>query len=83
MTSPAPTLATAPTADEVAAVVCPIERAQLLTRVARECGTLPGPLADLRRKTLLELRTTRPVSVIATLLGVSPGRISQLTAGGA
>lgn len=83
MTSPAPTLATAPTADEVAAVECPLERAQWLTRIADEYRTLPAPLAVLRRQALLELRETRPVNVIAALLRVSPGRISQLTTGGA
>lgn len=78
MNSPAPTLATAPTADEVAAVADPIERAQWLTRIADEYRTLPAPLAALRRQTLLELRATRPVNVVAALLGVSSGRISQL-----
>jgi len=83
MTSPAPTLAAAPSADEVAAVECPVERAQLLSQLARTFGTLPSALAVLRRETLLELRATRPVSVVAQLTGVSPGRISQMTAGGA
>lgn len=81
MTTPAPTLATAPTAADLAAVLCPVDRARLLTQVARECGTLPGPLAALRRLALLAARADgHRVVGLAAKVGLSPARISQLTA---
>lgn len=79
MRVPAPTLATAPTVEELAAVACPIERARLVTAFARACGTLPGALARLRQADLTTARRTTKVVVLAGKVGVSVGRICQLT----
>jgi hypothetical protein len=80
MTTPAPTLADAPTAAEMAEVTCPVDRARQVTSVARRFGTLPGPLADLRRTALLEARKDHGVRRLAAEVGLSPARISQITA---
>lgn len=76
----APSLADAPTTDEVAAVICPVDRARLLTRLARHCGTLPPALSTLRRAALIEARVEHGVVRLAAKVGLSPARISQITA---
>jgi hypothetical protein len=73
-------LADAPTTADVAAVICPVDRARLLTRLARQCGTLPTALARLRRAALLEARVDHGVVRLAAKVGLSPARISQITA---
>lgn len=78
---PAPTLAAAPTAEELSTIACPLTRARIVTALARTCGTLPRPLADIRRASLTEARQTgRLLASIAAEVGLSPARISQLTA---
>jgi hypothetical protein len=80
MTTPAPTLAAAPTAAELADVANPVDRARRITELARTCGTLPGPLASLRRDSLLQaLAGTWRVTALAAAVGLSKGRISQIT----
>lgn len=65
---------------ELAALTSPVDRAAAVTVVARAKGTLPGNLADLRRAALLEARAAGvKVSDLARRVGLSPGRISQLT----
>jgi hypothetical protein len=75
----APTLADAPSADDVAALRCPVDRARLLTRIARQCGTLPPLLADLRTAALIEARVEHGVVRLAKKVGLSAARISQIT----
>lgn len=75
---PRPTLGTAPTVDEVAAVDCPVERFTRITRVAQALRTLPSGLARLRRASLQEALTSHTATEIATRAELSLGRISQL-----
>lgn len=76
----APKLAAAPTAAELSAVTCPVDRARRITAISRACGTLPRHLADLRRAALNEARALPlPVGHIAAQVGLSQARISQLT----
>jgi hypothetical protein len=78
---PAPTLDTAPPTDELAAIVCPIDRAAAISRLARTYGTLSTPLAKIRRAALLEARAAgHKVTALAARTGLSEPRISQLTA---
>ena len=80
MTNPAPTLAGAPTVEELTAVTDPIERARRITLVARAAGTLPRALAALRDAAVAEARgTTNTVATLAAQIGLSPARISQIT----
>lgn len=75
-----PTLGAAPTADELTSIACPIERAARISHLARWLGTLPGPLAQLRKAALLEARAAdHAVNWIAAQVGLSPARVSQLT----
>lgn len=75
-----PTLDTAPTTEEVAAVDCPVDRAALISRIARQCGTLPPRLAKLRRAAIGEaLAAGHTATSIAKRAELSLGRISQLT----
>lgn len=70
---------TEPTADELAAEPCPVERFAKLTDLAYTRRTLPKPLSDMR---LAALRAALASSVTATAIakraGVTQGRISQL-----
>lgn len=74
-----PRLNTAPTAEELAAEPCPLERVAAITDFARTGRTLPKPLAALR---LLWLRQAfdaeHTTTAIAERLEVSVGRVSQL-----
>jgi hypothetical protein len=80
MTDPAPTLATAPTVEQVAAMACPVERARLLTLVSRTCGTLPGPLAEMRMADVDRALADGWKGVaLADAIGLSKSRISQLS----
>ena len=75
----APTLATAPSADEVAAIPCPFRQVAVITEVARRCGTLPPVLAALRRAALAECRTRASVGKTSHRVGMSRSRIFRLT----
>lgn len=76
-----PSLSSAPSVEDLAAVSCPIERAALITRISRQCGTLSRPLAELRRLALLEARAAgHAVAGIAAQVGLSKARVFQLTA---
>jgi len=75
-----PTLADAPNAEELAAIECPVDRARRVSAVARQYGTLPGYLAELRRAALIRARQAgHTISYLACEIGLSKGRISQLT----
>lgn len=74
-----PTLNTAPTAQELAVVDCPVERYVTITRLARTLGTLPKPIADLRKEALTEaLGAGHTAAQIAGRADQSEGRVSQL-----
>jgi hypothetical protein len=61
------------------AKVPPTERAARLTQLARQLGSLPAPLAELRREALIEARAAgHGVTTLAALTGLSRGRIYQL-----
>lgn len=80
MPAVAPSLATAPTAEQLAAIDDPVERAQLISEVARRCGTLPGWMSQLRIQALVEARRAgRRVADIAQVLALNPDRIYGLT----
>lgn len=75
-----PPLGTAPAADELAAVDSPIECAAAITRLVKTYGTLPKYLSDLRKKKLRQARNEgHKVAAIAHRVGLSRGRISQLS----
>jgi len=75
-----PRLDAAPSAAEIASITDPIERAERISRVAQTFGTLPGALAKLRVEALAEARAAgHAVAALAAWVGLSPGRISQLT----
>lgn len=65
----------------LAAVTDPIERARLICLIATERRTLSPSLAKLYRASLREARGDgeRKLSWIARRVGISPGRVSQLT----
>lgn len=74
-----PKLNTAPTAEELAVVDCPVERYVTITRLARKWGTLPKPMADLRKKALTDaLAAGHTAAKIAVRADQSDGRVSQL-----
>jgi len=75
----APSLSTEPAAADIAAIPCPFQRAALVTKIARRCGTLPRSLYELRRAALLEVRAHHSLAVIGARVGLSRGRIFQLT----
>jgi hypothetical protein len=61
-------------------ITCPVERAAAVTRHARRHGTLPTPLAELRRADFVMARAEgRTLEWIADRVGLSAGRICQLT----
>lgn len=74
-----PTLSAGPTVAEVTAIGCPFRRAALITQLARQCGTLPTALAEIRRAALVEARARGSAAAIATRVGLSRARIFQLT----
>jgi hypothetical protein len=65
-----------PTADELAAEPCPVERFAKLTDLAYARRTLPKPLSDMRLRSALASKVT--ATAIAKRAGVTQGRISQL-----
>lgn len=74
-----PTLRDAPTADELAAVTCPLERAAVITDWAVGRRTLPKPLSDQRLEALRQaFAANHTTTSIARRLRVSVGRVSQL-----
>lgn len=74
-----PSLTAAPTADEIRAITCPIERAKTITEVARRVGTLSSLLHGFRRQALSEARQRHSAGQIAIRVGMSRGRVFQLT----
>jgi DNA-directed RNA polymerase specialized sigma24 family protein len=62
----------------IASVPDPVDRAVQLSNIARSTGTLPPAYARLRAASLLEALAGRQAQELAALLGVTPGRISQL-----
>jgi hypothetical protein len=74
-----PRLGTAPTAEQLAAVGCPVDRTAAISRFARTCGTLPSGLSRLRRAAIREaIAAGHTMTVIAARADLSIGRISQL-----
>lgn len=75
-----PTHDTAPTAEELAAVTCPVDRYVAICRVARTLSTLPRPLAALRMRTLLEALALPGVTTVslAARAQVSHPQVSRL-----
>ncbi len=57
---------------------CPIERARLIGVLARQFGTLPRRLFEIRRAALVEARKDHSAADIAEALGLHPSRISQI-----
>lgn len=77
MTGPAKTAALA---TDIAADADPFSRARRISVIARAQGTLPTALSLLRREALRELRVARhSASVIAEQVGITRGRVFQLT----
>jgi len=68
--------AEAPPVGELLAITDPVGRALAAGRVARDHGTLPAELAEVRRDAVLEaLRGGMPVTELADRLGLTPSRI--------
>ncbi|NUR59420.1 MAG: hypothetical protein HOV87_12240 [Catenulispora sp.] len=66
---------------ELTAIDSPTERARRIGQIARSRGNLPRPLFELRRLALIEARRAgMAVKNLAAELGLSPARVSQLTA---
>jgi GntR family transcriptional regulator len=65
----------------ITAIADPIERARIIRAIATERRTLPPALARIYRATLREIRGDgeRKLVWIARKVGISPGRVSQLT----
>lgn len=63
----------------IAAVPDPVQRAAMVSDLARTAGTLPPAYAQLRVTSLVEALGDRRVREVAALVGLSPSRISQLT----
>jgi hypothetical protein len=58
-----------------------LDRAAAVSRVARRKGTVPPPLAAIRRECIFRVRSTGVVlGVIADRIGVSVPRVIQLLA---
>lgn len=75
-----PRLTGAPSVAELASVECPVDRARQVSSLARRIGTLPPPLAAVRRQALVEARAAgHAVVLLAARVGLTPGRVSQLT----
>lgn len=68
-----------PPLDTIAAEPDPVQRAVQLGELARAAGTLPPAYAQLRVASLVEALSNRRVREVATLVGLSSSRISQLT----
>jgi GntR family transcriptional regulator len=67
---------------EIAAIADPIERARALGRLMAEQQGLVEDAARMRRQAIAEARETgHRLEEIANVLGVSPGRISQMRKG--
>jgi GntR family transcriptional regulator len=67
---------------EIAAIADPIERARALGRIMAEQQSLVEEAARMRRQAIAEARETgHRLEEIANVLGVSPGRISQMRKG--
>lgn len=67
---------------EIAAIADPIERARTLGSVMAEQQSLVEEAARMRRQAIAEARETgHRLEEIANVLGVSPGRISQMRKG--
>lgn len=77
---PRPTPDTEPTAEELAAEPCPVERFAKLTDLAYTRRTLPKALSDMRLAALAAALESKTVTAtaIARRAGVTQGRISQL-----
>ncbi|MCW2947303.1 MAG: putative transcriptional regulator, GntR family [Actinoallomurus sp.] len=70
------------TLHEIAAIADPIERARALGRAMTEQQGLVEEAARMRRQAIAEARQTgHRLEEIANVLGVSPGRISQMRKG--
>lgn len=74
-----PTPGTEPTAEELAAEPCPVERFAKLTDLAYTRRTLPKTLSDMRLAALAAALEKATATAIAKRAGVTQGRISQLT----
>lgn len=74
-----PTLGNMPTADELAAVECPVDRAAQITDLALNRRTLPKTHADIRLAAILEALAKKVTTTeLAERLQMSVGRVSQL-----
>jgi hypothetical protein len=70
---------TAPTAEQLAAVACPVEGFALITRHGRDLSTLSSALAALRLVFLADaLAAQHTATAIAAAAEVTVGRVSQL-----
>jgi hypothetical protein len=74
-----PMFRTAPTAAELDAVPCPVERFTRICRLARDLGTLPSWLTERRDADYpLAIAKTGTAAELAAVANVSPGRLSQI-----
>ena len=73
------TLRGIPPLSTIAAEPDPVQRAALVSDLARTAGTLPPAYAELRVASLVEALGDLRVRELASLVGLSPSRISQLT----
>jgi hypothetical protein len=72
-------LSEAPTAAEIAAVTCPFRRVELINEVADTYGTVPGPLAAIRREALVALKRTYSHGRLAQHFARSRSWVYRLT----
>jgi hypothetical protein len=74
-----PTFSQAPTAEQLAAIECPMERFALISRFGRSVGTLPHWLSEHRDADYLAaVAKAGTAAALAAFANVSPGRLSQI-----
>lgn len=77
-----PTLGKIPTVEDlIARYPCPVERAAAVTALAKNCRTLPPPLAKLRRDDLWagRFRLKHTLGELARRVGMTDSGIHKLT----
>lgn len=60
-------------------ITCPIARVKAINAIARQVGTIPGPLARMRTAALQEASAlTQTVTELAEQVGMTRSRVSTL-----